>query len=188
METKNNLRHALLTKRKALAPAVRMNNDLAIGKQLIRWLDAHPTRTLAVYWPIQNEPDLRALYPEIAARGVQLALPVVVEKDHAMTFRAWSPGDPLSKDKSGVPTAAGTSREAQPDVVLVPCVGFNAGLIRLGYGAGYYDRTLALAPRPTAIGIAYAYSKVAFEGAPHDVALDAVITENAICSITGDDA
>jgi 5,10-methenyltetrahydrofolate synthetase len=182
MQNKTNLRQRLLEQRKSLAADVRNHNDLAIGKLLIEWLDSHPTRTMAVYWPIQNEPDLRVLYPEIAARGVQLALPAVMEKDVAMKFLAWSPGDPLIKDRSGVPTASNRLAEVCPDVVLLPCVGFNSELMRLGYGAGYYDRTLAIHPRPAGIGIAYDCTEVAFNGAPHDVPLDIIITETSIRS------
>ncbi|MGZ3159222.1 MAG: 5-formyltetrahydrofolate cyclo-ligase [Burkholderiaceae bacterium] len=180
MQNKTNLRHTLLAARNALAPDIRARNDFAIGRQVINWLAAHPVKTLGVYWPIRNEPDLHAVYPAIAAGDVQLALPVVVDKHAPLKFLAWTPGDELVTDTMGIPIPAPSNREVQPDAVLVPCVGFNAALIRLGYGKGFYDRTLAATPHPVAIGIAYALSEAVFDGAPHDVALDVIITESTI--------
>ncbi|MGZ3236104.1 MAG: 5-formyltetrahydrofolate cyclo-ligase [Burkholderiaceae bacterium] len=182
MQNKVNLRNTLLAARNALAPEIRTHNDFAIGRQVINWLIAHPVRTLGVYWPIRNEPDLHSIYPDITARGVQLALPVVVAKEAPLQFLAWAPGDALANDRMGIPIPVPSSVEVQPDAVLVPCVGFNAALIRLGYGKGFYDRTLARSPRPITVGIAYAFSEVVFDGAPHDVALDVMITESAILS------
>jgi 5,10-methenyltetrahydrofolate synthetase len=74
---------------------------------------------------------------------------------------------------------APTARDAQiaPDVVLAPCVGFNDQGFRLGFGGGYFDRTLAVAPRPTALGIAYASTRVRFTTDPHDIPLDLIITD-----------
>lgn len=180
MQNKVNLRHTLLAARNALPADVRAHNDFAIGRQVVNWLIAHPVKTLGVYWPIRHEPDLHSIYRDIAARGVQLALPVVVDKNAPLKFLAWTPGDELAKDTMGIPTPVPSNLEVRPDAVLVPCVGFNAALIRLGYGKGFYDRTLAITPRPVAIGIAYALSAAVFDGAPHDVALDVMITESAI--------
>ncbi len=180
MQTKTNLRHALIAARNALAPDVRTHNDFAIGESIINWLTAHPVKSLGVYWPIRNEPDLRRIYPILAARGVQLALPSVSDKHAPLKFLTWQPDDELAKDTMGIPAPDASSLELRPNALLVPCVGFNAKLIRLGYGKGFYDRTLANSPRPVAIGIAYAFSEAVFDGAPHDVALDVVVTENAI--------
>jgi len=183
MRNKTNLRQALLAARSALADDVRARWDNAIGKQLLNWLNTHPSKILAVYWPIRNEPDLRMIYPDLTARGIQLALPVVAGKEAPLKFLQWSIGDPLIPDEMGVPTPAATSIEVLPDAVLVPCVGFNAELIRLGYGGGFYDRTLATSSRPVAIGIGYACTRTLFDAELHDVALDLVITESAIESI-----
>lgn len=180
MHNKVNLRHALLATRNALAPEVRAHHDFAIGERIINRLHSHPVKTLGVYWPIRSEPDLQRIYPELVARGVQLALPSVSDKNAPLKFLAWKPGDEMAKDTMGIPTPVPSSVEVQPDALLVPCVGFNARLIRLGYGKGYYDRTLAVSPRPVAIGVAYAFSEAVFTGAPHDVALDVIVTESAI--------
>jgi 5-formyltetrahydrofolate cyclo-ligase len=180
MQNKTNLRHTLIAARNALSADVRAHNDLAIGEHVITWLHAHPVKTLGVYWPIRNEPDLHAIYPTLVAQGMRLALPVVTDHHAPLKFLSWAPGDELIKDKMGIPTPKPLNREVHPDAVLVPCVGFNAALIRLGYGKGFYDRTLTNSPRPAAIGIAYAFSQATFDAASHDIALDVMITESTI--------
>ena len=186
MQNKTKLRLALLAARNALAGDLRTDWDLSLGDQLVNWLQVHPVKTLGVYWPIQNEPDLRKIYPVLTTRGVQLALPVVVGKKAPLKFLHWRPGEPLAKDMMGIPAPIAGSPEVSPDAVLLPCVGFNPAMIRLGYGGGYYDRTLALLPRPVTIGIAYACARTTFNAAPHDVALDVIITENTIESTMQD--
>lgn len=173
------LRQDLIAQRQTLAPTVRAEWDRAIGKHLSRLLETWSSRIIGIYWPIRNEPDLRELYAVWAARGMQLALPVVIDPDLPLKFLAWAPGDPLAKDAMGVCVPAATAREVRPDIVLVPCVGFNAARVRLGYGGGFYDRTLANAPRPLAIGIGYSFMQADFTAEAHDVALDMIITETA---------
>ena len=176
---KSRLRQALLAQRQTLVPAVRAEWDRAIGKHLSRLLETRPSRTIGIYWPIRNEPDLRELYADWSARGMQLALPVVIDPDLPLKFLAWAPGDPLVKDAMGVWVPAAAEGEVRPDIVLVPCVGFNDARVRLGYGGGFYDRTLANAPRPLSIGIGYSFMQADFAAEVHDVALDMIITETA---------
>jgi 5-formyltetrahydrofolate cyclo-ligase len=176
MLNKTDLRRSLLAVRQAMTPEQRANYDAAIAAQLRLWLKANPLRILGVYWPIRSEPDLRTLYADLSREGMQLALPVVVGKDAPLAFAAWTPGDPLERDAHGVPTPV--KRDfVSPEGLLIPCVGINADNNRLGYGGGFYDRTLATKPGPLAIGIAYACSRAAFSADPHDVALDMVITD-----------
>jgi 5,10-methenyltetrahydrofolate synthetase len=174
------LRRMLLAQRQAIEPEVRARWDAAIGARLIDWWIANERqdapRTLGVYWPIRGEPDLHASYAALAARGVKLALPTVAARDAPLRFLAWTPGDAVVADAFGVAIPA-APKELDPDVLLIPCVGFNRQCVRLGYGGGYYDRTLALSPRPLALGVGYACGLAAFDAAPHDIALDAIITE-----------
>jgi 5-formyltetrahydrofolate cyclo-ligase len=174
------LRRMLLANRQAIDPEVRAQWDAAIAARLIDWwlanTGADAPRTLGVYWPIRGEPDLHASYAGLAANGVKLALPTVVAKDAPLSFLAWTPGDALIKDLYGVAIPA-NRQEVHPDALLVPCVGFNRERVRLGYGGGFYDRTLALSPRPLAVGVGYACGMVAFDAAPHDIALDVILTE-----------
>lgn len=177
MLNKTTLRRTLLAARRAIATDLRSQWDAAIGTQVLAWLAAHPVQTLGVYWPIRGEPDLRTTYAALAAHGVQLALPVVIGKDTALAFAAWTPGDAMTQDSFGVAIPASAGTGVRPDALLIPCVGFNTQRIRLGYGGGMYDRTLALAPRPLTVGIAYACAQTTFDAEPHDIALDAIITE-----------
>lgn len=174
---KSALRRALLAARRGLGLAARAEWDAALARHVQSWLERHPARCLGVYWPIRGEPDLRPLYDVLAKAGARLALPVTPGPGVALEFAAWTPGDVLVKDAMGVAAPAAPRRSVWPDALLVPCVGFNAARCRLGYGGGFYDRTLAQAPRPRALGVAYACLAATFEAAPHDVALDGIATE-----------
>ncbi len=176
------LRKALLARRAAIDPDQKREWDARIGAQLLAWWaerqDAglHVDSALGVYWPLRGEPDLQEAYAKLAQAGVQLALPVVLEKHAPLTFASWTPGEPMVKDGMGVAVPAGHRLTALPPVIVVPCLGFNESAFRLGYGGGYYDRTLAARPRPTAIGVAYACQQVAFNSDPHDIPLDLILT------------
>jgi 5,10-methenyltetrahydrofolate synthetase len=171
------LRCALKEKRRGLDPATKAAWDRRIGSQLLAWWRQSKVVALGVYWPLYGEPDLRTAYNELAEAGVRLALPVVVARDAPLAFAAWTPGETMVKDGMGVAVPGDLHFVERPPALLVPCLGFNAQNLRLGYGGGYYDRTLAAAPRPYTLGIAYAHQMAAFAGDAHDVALDLIVTE-----------
>jgi 5,10-methenyltetrahydrofolate synthetase len=171
------LRIALKAARRAIEPAVKVQWDGHIGAQLLAWWRVRQVPVLGVYLPIHGEPDLRAAYAELAQAGVRLALPVVVQRDAPLAFAAWAPGQPLVADGMGVMVPGDLHFVERPPALLVPCLGFSAEGYRLGYGGGYYDRTLEAAPRPYTLGIAYACQQAQFAHAPHDVALDVIVTE-----------
>ncbi len=174
--TKVALRRELLAYRQAISSEVRRDWNASLCAHLLAWHNAQQVQTLGVYSPIRGEPDLSAAYAELASRGVRLALPVVAAKDAPLDFFEWKPGDAMTKDEYGVAIPLARNK-LRPDALLIPCIGFNAQRFRLGYGGGFYDRTLAAQPRPMTVGIAYSCALVAFEPDAHDVALDAVITE-----------
>lgn len=176
---KEDLRRALLARRGTIADLVRTQYDAALCAHVIAWWNRHPVRNLGVYWRIGGEPDLQAAYSELAKRGVQLALPVVADAAAPLKFARWTPGDALVAGAMKVPEPAPPQIPAYPEALLIPCVGFNLQRFRLGYGGGFYDRTLAATPHPLAIGIAYSSTLATFTTAPHDIALDLIITENA---------
>lgn len=177
---KNGLRRTLATLRRALDPQQKAAWDALIGARVLAWWRAQrQVDTLGVYWPLRGEPDLSAAYAELARAGVRLALPVVASRDAPLDFAEWLPGEALHKDAMGVAVPAALRPTPRPGALLVPCLGFNAEGYRLGYGGGYYDRTLAATPRPLTAGVAYACLQAEFASAPHDVALDCVITEQA---------
>lgn len=176
MLNKTDLRRSLLTARDAVAREVRTCCDIAITEHVRAWLRGNPVKTLGVYWPIRSEPDLRTLYDDLARQGIKLGLPVVVKKNAPLAFADWKPGDALASDAHGVPVPV-ERKLMQPEALLIPCVGFNGDNIRLGYGGGFYDRTLAAKPRPLAVGVAYASSRASFSAGPHDIPLDVIITD-----------
>ena len=177
LQEKASLRKALLATRRALPDVTRAQWNAAIAQRLLAWCATENIAELAVYWPLHGEPDLHAAYLELAARGVALSLPVVLEKHAPLAFSAWTPGEPMVKDGMGVAVPAGLRLRSAPATLLVPCLGFNPERYRLGYGGGYYDRTLEQAPRPLTLGIAYACLQTQFASGPYDIALDHIVTE-----------
>lgn len=176
---KADLRKQLLTARRALDPATRAAWDRAIGDHVIDWWKTARPAALGVYWPLRDEPDLHPAYAELARLGARLLLPVVVQKDAALEFAEWRIGEEMVKDQMGVAVPADLRLQvAYPPALLVPCLGFNPQGYRLGYGGGFYDRTLARhTPRPQTLGIAYQCLQVPFDSDGHDVALDRIMTE-----------
>ncbi|KAB8040269.1 5-formyltetrahydrofolate cyclo-ligase [Janthinobacterium aquaticum] len=171
------MRKALLARRRTLPESVRAQWDGAIAERLLAWCEQHQVTTLGVYWPLHGEPDLHDAYAQLAGRGVALLLPVVLEKQAPLGFTAWTPGEAMIKDKMGVAVPEQLRLQPAPGHLLLPCLGFNRQRYRLGYGGGYYDRTLAQLPRPRTVGVAYDCLAVDFACGPYDIALDHMVTE-----------
>jgi 5-formyltetrahydrofolate cyclo-ligase len=133
---------------------------------------------IGFYWPIRSEIGLHPLVRRLVEQGAGAALPVVVEKGRPLEFHAWRPGDRLDRGFWNIPVPA-ERLLVRPTVLLVPLVGFDAQGYRLGYGGGYYDRTLAaMTPRPRAIGVGYELGRLeTIHPQPHDIPMDAVVTE-----------
>jgi 5,10-methenyltetrahydrofolate synthetase len=136
-------------------------------------------RVAAFCWPIKQEPDVRPLLASWRSTDVRAALPVVVAESEALRFREWSPDSRLEADRYGIPTPS-TGEWLTPDLILLPLNGFDGAGYRLGYGGGYFDRTLAaLVPRPLAVGVGFEINRVAsIRPEAHDQRLDWIITEN----------
>jgi len=177
MVEKPQLRRLLKERRRAIDHATRLAWDDRIGARVLAWWNANPGSMLGVYWPLSGEPDLRPAYAELAEAGVRLALPVVLARDAALGFAEWVPGEPTVADSLGVSVPAELRMVERPDALLVPCLGFDARGYRLGYGGGFYDRTLAAEPRPRTLGIAYACQLAQFEIGEYDIPLDRIVTE-----------
>jgi len=173
------LRKAMLAARRAVAPETRARWDREIGAKVVQWWRESGVGTVAVYWPLRDEPNLHDCYEELSALGVRLLLPVVLEKDAPLAFAEWTIGEPMVKDAMGVAVPAELRLvEAYPPAILVPCLGYNPQGYRLGYGGGFYDRTLAKEPRPATVGVAYRCLAADFGSDGHDVALDRILTED----------
>lgn len=153
-------------------------------QQVLRvWLVGRRETAIGAYWPIKGEFDaLPALYrwSETDARR-RIGLPVIDRETRQLRFHAWWPGCPMEEDAFGIPKPKDTEC-FEPELLLVPCVGYGPGGVRLGYGGGFYDRTLAaLQPRPVTVGLAYAHGFVPWlQPEAHDVPLDAVLNEDGL--------
>jgi 5,10-methenyltetrahydrofolate synthetase len=132
-------------------------------------------------WPYQREFDARPFVRDLRRRGARAALPVVVAKGRPLEFREWWPGVAMVNGVYDLPVPDGTA-VVTPDALLIPAVGIGAVGDRLGYGGGFFDRTLAgLQPKPLAVGLAFELSRMATtEPQPHDVLMDFVVTETGI--------
>ena len=147
------------------------------------WLVTRPESTIGAYWPIKGEFDaLPALFRWTEAEpDRRIGLPVIDRDTKQLRFHVWFPGCPMEEDAFKIPKPKGTE-EFHPELLLVPCVGFGPGGMRLGYGGGFYDRTLAaLAPRPFTAGVGYAHGYLPWlTSEPHDVPLDAMLTDEGV--------
>jgi 5-formyltetrahydrofolate cyclo-ligase len=144
-------------------------------------LALEPGAVVAGYWPTRDEADPRELMEALAARGATLTMPRIEDRNAALSFRRWSKGDPLVDNRHAIREPLAEAPRVSPNLVLVPLLAFDATGHRLGYGGGYYDRTLAglrAAGPVTAIGVAYAGQEIA--AVPHeanDQRLDMILTE-----------
>ncbi|KJS74907.1 MAG: 5-formyltetrahydrofolate cyclo-ligase [Comamonadaceae bacterium BICA1-1] len=173
---------------------LRLGDRLARNEALQRvmrvWLVDRPDTAIGAYWPIKGEFDpLPALFRwqeagrEADALGAsrerKIGLPVIDKATKTLSFHRWYPGCPMEEDAYDIPKPKGTER-ITPTLLFVPCVGYGPGGYRLGYGGGFYDRTLAqLQPRPYTVGLAYTLGFLPeLEPEPHDWPLDAILNDN----------
>ncbi|SEO91944.1 5,10-methenyltetrahydrofolate synthetase [Salinihabitans flavidus] len=139
-------------------------------------------RVISGYWPIKAEPDLRPWLGALHARGARIALPVVERRATPLVFRAWAPGETMIRGHWNIPVPAPEAKALVPEIVLAPLVGWDDSGYRLGYGGGYFDRTLAvLDPRPLVIGVGVQAARLAtIYPQPHDIPMAAIVTEAGV--------
>ena len=167
----------MVARRAALSAS---EHDMLSARIVAHLLAALPAPLVAAFcWPIKHEPDVRALLAAWAVAGVRAALPVVVAEGQALAFREWTPETQLDPDRYGIPTPS-TGEWLTPDLILLPLNGFDAAGYRLGYGGGYFDRTLAaLTPRPLAVGVGFEINRLnSIRPEAHDQRLDWIVTED----------
>ena len=179
-------REKLIAARLALPAATLAAWRRGIDTNLARAFPNEPARTLALCWPVKNEYDARHFARTLRERGWLTALPVVVAPGQPLAFREWHPGVPLAEGPMQIPYPV-RSKDLAPDVVLLPVNGWDAQGYRLGYGAGYFDRTLAsLAARPLVIGVGYEIARMdTIHPQAWDVPLDCVVTQAAVYRRSG---
>ena len=178
------LRKKLVVARHAMSD--RHQRSVHLQEVLRVFLVSRPETSIGAYWPIKGEFDpLPALYrwTEGDAEGEmrRIGLPVADRETKSLRFRVWYPGCEMELDAYDIPKPKDTE-EFVPQMLIVPCLGFGPGGVRLGYGGGFFDRTLkALDPRPVTVGVSFTHGFLPFlRPEPDDLPLDALITEDGV--------
>lgn len=175
------LRNKLIAARQALPD--RLERAVQLQSVLRVWLVGRMETTIGAYWPIKGEFDpLPALYRwSEADESRRIGLPVVDKTAGSLRFHVWYPGCPTELDAYDIPKPKGTE-VFEPQLLLLPCVGYGPEGVRLGYGGGFYDRTVAaLTPRPKRVGLCYSNGFLPFlRGKTEDLPLDALITDDGV--------
>ena len=179
-------RTRLRNARMALSVAERSAASQAIAEHLRALLNTRFNgargRIFSAYWPIKGEPDLRPLMSDLHASGVTIALPIVETKAAPLVFRRWTPDTKMVRGDWNIPVPPREAETLTPEITLAPVMGWDDLGFRLGYGGGYFDRTLAAcAPRPATIGIGFQAARLAtIYPQPHDIPLDIILTEAGV--------
>ena len=178
------LRREALARRKALTQTEYMQRSQAVCQHLVAGFPQLASLRVGFCWPVNKEPDVRAAlatWRDAGDSAFAALLPVVLATDAPLAFRVWRPGTAMVVDRYGIPSPA-DGDFLQPQALLIPLVAFDAAGYRLGYGGGFFDRTLdALHPRPLSIGVGFELNRVeTIRPEPHDRRLDAIVTEAGI--------
>lgn len=181
------LRRALIEQRLNLTD--RLDRADLLQQVMRFWLIDRPDTVIGAYWPIKGEFDpLPALHRwkedgELQRDGQRrrIGLPVIDKVHKTLSFHLWYPGCPMEEDAYGIPKPKATE-VVVPTLLFVPCVGYAPGGYRLGYGGGFYDRTLAtLTPRPFTVGLGFTCGYLDdFVPEPHDLPLDTILNDNGV--------
>jgi 5,10-methenyltetrahydrofolate synthetase len=175
-------RRELLARRAAAPAATRREWSEAITRFIVEGFPSLGGMVIGLYWPFKSEFDPRFAIRALREKGAKAALPEVLAMGAPLRFREWWPGAPM---KAGavfdLPVPDGTAI-VTPDAVLVPPVGFDSRGYRLGYGGGFFDRTLAaMSPLPLRIGVGFELSRIAtIRPQPHDIPMEFIVTEAGI--------
>lgn len=179
-------RAALLARRQAVPAAQHREWTAVMTRRLVGGFPLLGGMTVSLYWPFQGEFDARFAIREFRQRGAIAALPEVVQKAAPLRFREWWPGVATTPGVYDLPVP--DTRVVVPQALLIPPVGFDTRGYRLGYGGGYFDRTLAaIKPEPLKIGVAFELSRIdTIYPQTHDIPMDFVVTEACIYRVGTD--
>jgi len=179
-------RAALVERRLAVPAATISQWGAVMTEAIVAGFPMLAGMTVGFCWPFKHEFDARFAVRRFRDAGATAALPAVVEKKGPLQFRKWWPGAPMKPAVYDIPVPDGTEI-VLPDAAIVPMNGFDGGGYRLGYGGGYFDRTLAsLSPRPLAIGVSFELARLeTIYPQPHDIPMDFVVTESGLYAAGG---
>jgi 5-formyltetrahydrofolate cyclo-ligase len=186
IDAKRSLRTAMLARRGALSAEERDAAAAALLATMRRERPIEGAGVVSGFWPIKDEIDIRPLMAELHDKGCQLALPVVQGRGLPLLFRAWRPGDALEAGVFGTLQPSAEHKTLEPDALLVPLLACDADGWRLGYGGGFYDRTLLglrARRKVTAVGIGFDGQIVPeVPHGPDDQRLDWMLTDRRTCA------
>ena len=181
-ETNAALRIRARAARASLDHGERSDAAVAAARHFFEGMVMHVSDVVAAYWRIRDELDCQPILVKLMDSNQKVVLPVVLGPEEPLDLRVWEPGASLYESGFGTLAPSELAPRAEPDIVIMPLLGFDSHGTRLGYGGGYYDRTLAsMTKKPRLIGLAYAAQELEhIPREPHDVPLDAVITEAGV--------
>ena len=185
---KERIRRDALARRDAMLPEIRQAAAQAIAAREFP-LAITPGVIVSGFMPLKSEINPLPLMQKLAGQGARLALPAIAGRGKPLMLRGWEPGAPLERGQWGIREPTADAAEVEPDIVLVPLLAFDRAGHRIGYGAGYYDLTIArLRARKAvmAVGVAFAMQEVpAIPATPRDARLDLVLTEREMIDLRG---
>ena len=181
LEWRKNKRKQLIAARETLSETIHQQWSQAISYFLKQGFPKLQKMNIGIYWPLRGEYDPRLIAQYFMQHGATIALPEVVSKDEPLCFRKWLPGIPMKEGAYGIPVPV-EARAVKVNAIIIPMVGFDQHGYRLGYGSGYFDRTLATyQPHPLTIGIAFEIQRLEnIYAQPHDIAMHYIVTETGI--------
>jgi 5-formyltetrahydrofolate cyclo-ligase len=186
---KAELRHAALTRRKALSAEARTAFAARLARDGLAFAQRAHAHLVSLFYPIGDEPDVLRLFAALAEHGFATLLPITVGRDAPLDFRQWRPGDPIRLGAMKIPEPVAEAERGDPELLFTPLACFDRRGWRIGYGAGHYDRTLKrLRAKGRALAVGVAYSNAECPAVPHeahDEPLDFVLTEDELIDCRG---
>lgn len=187
LEWRNQTRKRLIAEREAIPEVIHQQWSMAISTALIQGFPCLKSMKIGLYWPLRGEYDPRLVAQQFRQQDATLALPEVIDKHAPLCFREWWPDAPMKNGAYGIPIPVDT-RNVTVDAFIIPMVGFDQQGYRLGYGSGFFDRTLATyQTRPLTIGVAFELQRLEnIHPQSHDIAMQYIVTEAGIFQIDQD--
>lgn len=175
------LRASLRKQRMSIPANMRRAMQTKVAETIEELIGDLTAECVGFYWPFGGEVDLRPMIDRHVRQGGRAALPVVIKARQPLEFWAWRPDAPMRPGVWNIPIPAQRS-PVEPTLLLVPLLGFDRAGYRLGYGGGYYDRTLAaMRRRPLVLGVGFDLARIAtIRPLPHDIPMDVIVTESGI--------
>lgn len=171
----------LIEARKALSSSTHQVASAGIYKNLTKLFAPLPKTLVGAYWPFRREYNVLAFLEWLTGRRFEVALPVVLGKGLPLEFRPWTRDMEMVSGVYDIPYPA-RGAAVRPEILIIPMVGFDAAGYRLGYGGGFYDRTVAaLSPKPLCVGTSFELARLdTIHPLPHDIPMDYVATEKGL--------